>query len=506
MKISYALLRKGLSGLLDLPEGQFCGSEFVLNPPRFLDEEEEFVENRLCFWSGSLENLPSSVPQGSVLFVPGLAPNAILHPGIIPIPDTLSVQTVFNAITGIFEHCDDLAERLTGMIDRRDQAELLLDLGAKELGNPLYIHNAEFEIIATCRDNPFADPEKRNQIVSALSRDPYYKKVARTDGFFNVPASVSEYSVLCCNSFSGKQDYDYRIAAVDSDRPFTDADESMFRFLCGYIRKAMQMPHEQRRISRGTTDAAELRKIFAEALTQDSPDYSRLARQLAGYGWKSDSRYCVMVCHMAEGYGSEHSADLLPQQLERRFPHSCAVQVDRRVMIVLNLTMNERGLEDLIHDSVYFLRDNFLKLGISNPSVSLSELQTCYAQASLALEYIRSGNSFAWRMQFKDMALSYILDNCTGQLDVRSVCSPKLVELRDYDAGHNTDFYTTLRTYIDCHFNALETTRRLYIHRSTFLYRLERIRNLFAIDLDDPDELLHIMISMRLLDKSGKRG
>ena len=81
------------------------------------------------------------------------------------------------------------------------------------------------------------------------------------------------------------------------------------------------------------------------------------------------------------------------------------------------------------------------------------------------------------------------------------MCSQKLLQLRQYDAEHNTELYQTLRCYIECHFNALEATRKLFIHRTTFLYRLERAKSLFGIDLDDPDELLHIMISIRLLDR-----
>ena len=47
--------------------------------------------------------------------------------------------------------------------------------------------------------------------------------------------------------------------------------------------------------------------------------------------------------------------------------------------------------------------------------------------------------------------------------------------------------------------NAVQSARELYIHRSTFLYRLERIRALLDSDLTDYDELLYLMISFYLL-------
>jgi len=57
----------------------------------------------------------------------------------------------------------------------------------------------------------------------------------------------------------------------------------------------------------------------------------------------------------------------------------------------------------------------------------------------------------------------------------------------------------TLEVYLKNHLNAVQSARELYIHRSTFLYRLERIRALLDSDLTDYDELLYLMISFYLL-------
>ena len=51
-------------------------------------------------------------------------------------------------------------------------------------------------------------------------------------------------------------------------------------------------------------------------------------------------------------------------------------------------------------------------------------------------------------------------------------------------------------------FNAVQTAKELQIHRSTFLYRMERLQTLFGLDLNQQDSLLHILLSMKMLELS----
>lgn len=79
------------------------------------------------------------------------------------------------------------------------------------------------------------------------------------------------------------------------------------------------------------------------------------------------------------------------------------------------------------------------------------------------------------------------------------LCHEKLLLLQAHDKEQGTEYMRTLEVYLKNHLNAVQSARELYIHRSTFLYRLERIRALLDSDLTDYDELLYLMLSFYLL-------
>ena len=69
-------------------------------------------------------------------------------------------------------------------------------------------------------------------------------------------------------------------------------------------------------------------------------------------------------------------------------------------------------------------------------------------------------------------------------------CQYVLGRLVAYDRAHNADLFRTLQVYFRCNGNALEAAERLFLHRNSLQYRLQRIETLLGIDLKDPHDRL----------------
>jgi len=79
----------------------------------------------------------------------------------------------------------------------------------------------------------------------------------------------------------------------------------------------------------------------------------------------------------------------------------------------------------------------------------------------------------------------------------------KLQGLIDHDTQRGTHYVATLRAYLDALGDVSVAAAELSIHRNTFRYRLERLLDLFGLDLSDPDERLITHLQLRFLDDTG---
>jgi len=78
-----------------------------------------------------------------------------------------------------------------------------------------------------------------------------------------------------------------------------------------------------------------------------------------------------------------------------------------------------------------------------------------------------------------------------------------------YDEQYETDLVPTLETFLDCDGNVAQTAQRLYTHRHTVRYRLERVRELSGLDVSSSDgrEKLSLGLkAMRVLGIAAPQG
>ncbi|MCD7736775.1 MAG: helix-turn-helix domain-containing protein, partial [Lachnospiraceae bacterium] len=80
-----------------------------------------------------------------------------------------------------------------------------------------------------------------------------------------------------------------------------------------------------------------------------------------------------------------------------------------------------------------------------------------------------------------------------------------LLRLKEQDEKNHTEYMVTLRTWLDQQMNATRTAKELFIHRSTLLYRLDRIREILHTELEDPEEIFYLELSFRLMEQEQER-
>ena len=78
----------------------------------------------------------------------------------------------------------------------------------------------------------------------------------------------------------------------------------------------------------------------------------------------------------------------------------------------------------------------------------------------------------------------------------------RLARLAAQDAAKGTDWIPTLRAYFDAFGDMAAAAAAVGVHPNTFRYRLRRMDQVFALNLDDPDERLVLELQLRFLNPS----
>lgn len=225
-----------------------------------------------------------------------------------------------------------------------------------------------------------------------------------------------------------------------------------------------------------------------------------LDKLLEEYGCVKRDRFSIMTIVSRNINQSFYSPSYLCNQIENKFPGCFCVWSDEKFIVLCDYDYYLRHCgKKLEKDLLPFLQLSNLVCGESRKFDNIGSRSTIYiakVQAEYALER-RKEEVEKYYFDFENYALSYIISHGIGSISARQICHPALLTLKDHDDRQGTEYIHTLKIFFEERFNASLSAKKLYIHRSSFLGRMERIKELTQIDLQDPDELLYLGISFR---------
>jgi DNA-binding PucR family transcriptional regulator len=76
-----------------------------------------------------------------------------------------------------------------------------------------------------------------------------------------------------------------------------------------------------------------------------------------------------------------------------------------------------------------------------------------------------------------------------------------LLRLRRHDQEQGTDYVSVLRVYLENNMSAVQTQKILRLHRNTFYFKLNRLKEILDMNLEDFNTRLYLMLAFRLIDE-----
>jgi sugar diacid utilization regulator len=136
-------------------------------------------------------------------------------------------------------------------------------------------------------------------------------------------------------------------------------------------------------------------------------------------------------------------------------------------------------------------------LGVGGPCPRPSALPRSLREAGLALRLQKTLLHGSGACEYPKLGIFRMLAGMPDLTDVEAFVREWLGRLIDYDARRKAELVNTLTQYLEHGGNYDATAAELSVHKSTLKYRLQRIRELTGLELNDPDVHFNLQLATR---------
>jgi len=137
------------------------------------------------------------------------------------------------------------------------------------------------------------------------------------------------------------------------------------------------------------------------------------------------------------------------------------------------------------------------RIGVGGRCPEPPDFPRSLREAQRAVMLQRATASPASATRFEDLGVYKLLADLGDVDSVEGFERRWLGRLLDYDAAKGTQLVETVAAYVECGGNYDATAETLYVHRSTLRYRLQRLREISGLDLNDPDTRFNLQLATR---------
>lgn len=154
---------------------------------------------------------------------------------------------------------------------------------------------------------------------------------------------------------------------------------------------------------------------------------------------------------------------------------------------------------DLLDRTMYeFFPDHTLYWGTSEILLGYTDYSKLYSQALLALSYALHSQKHLYRYTYHDTKQAQITMQLSSNPDIKADAWEIIGRLSDYNKQSGIELLETLNAYLDANYNVSETARKLFIHRQSLLYRLEKIEEVSGMSLKKRQDLFLLEVYMHI--------
>jgi len=475
--------------------------ELALRRPRLYEGgHEPFLANQCYLVHAS--HVPTNAPaqRGCVIVCIGDAARLEHYRKrccVITVSDQADFYRTFNLIQGIFDLYDAWEVDLSHMAAADGDISRMLTRSEPIFRNPLYALSADFRMLGTSASASLlnADPAIRPSDGGSLRLEAFDQFLGLHDLSVDerepLVISMLDQTTLNFNLYDADA-FQGCVTVHYAQQPYRPSDKPLVAFLGGMLLRAIKQLAD-----RAPDGPGSLRQAL-QNLVEERP-LDALERDIVNRS-NNGKRFVCMRLKLSNQL-EQLPLGYVRNTLESAFAHSVVFDYHRNsVVAIISIDDLEPGHQSAIQKAIAPFTDTMeMKAGVSLPFTDLNRARSLFLQANAALDLGILLDPSLKVYDFRDYALTHMVMNAIGDMPINLLIPEGLGRIVEHDAASSTSYLETLRLYLDNNMNVAKTAGQLFVHRSTLLERLARIKRELACDLDDPDTQLHLRLVLKAM-------
>ncbi len=438
--------------------------------------------------------------------------------GVVYVTSERSYHEFLDAFRRLPEQCALLSLRRVRLHDaflHSYDLQQFADKAAPIIGNPLLITNSDHRLLANAGSIPEGRADVEEVIECGYLSDGVNAELESNGIIHDV--RVSRHAVLTASPRFGErwahsivyvhQMEVGRLDVLENEKPITPTDLELIDYagsLVGVMVERLGVAGE--RVGAGSSV---LRDLISGTFLNEETIRSQVALTQLPLG----ESYVMLAVVGQRGAGSDYYTRA--GRLVSDAIHRCLWTVDGNVLAVIVpvsrsvavgyddyerartlLMLNRRFRSVLEHNDMYAY--------VSEPFTALSMTAGRFSQCMELLDAVGESQTrrirYFWEDRFTVMACSA---KSFEKMD--ALIDKRVIAMKVYDQRHGTKYLETAIMSVSHPGSPAEAADALNVHRNTYFYRVNKVRELFFLDLKDGDDRLALAFTVRVLEGLGER-
>ncbi len=408
-------------------------------------------------------------------------------PWILLAPPELPLSAVWGMLTEICFSFTQWREDLLLQATRNSSLQNLLNRAAVRLRNPLAVFDSNFFIIARTDDpeglptgtiwdtfqnnsfraHEFYSVEEQRRIARELAN--------RSDHAYLLHPERDPYHCYYASSFKVDGVPSGTLGTVDLFAPISAGQI----YLLEVIREAVEL--YLRLNVRKSSGSLHINKFFQSYLYGSSGQPQDAAAELAKMHWDPAGSFTLLSLINPVEYTSELNHTAFVNLISYHFPRAVLTTSDNIVTLILRTEDYDLDAPEYRKSIEQFLEANLICCG---RSLAFSDISACqsYLPQSLFGARLAKKQGIYRIMDYRLAETDHILELLSEKQSLECFCDPVLLRLRNSKKDSDRVLIDCLYTYLINGRDLAETSRKLYMHRNTVIYRLNKLSALLHTD------------------------